>query len=101
VQVETPILWKGAPELNQRNLRQTGASIGPAGMVLADDAAMSERNQRGFEAREPEWLVRRRGEHRGQVDERGIVSSCLTDDAGIMGFWEHYRKVMSAPVSVS
>jgi phenylpropionate dioxygenase-like ring-hydroxylating dioxygenase large terminal subunit len=97
VQHETPILWKGAPALNARNLRQTGASIGPAGMVLADDVAMMERNQRGLEALEPEWLIRCRGLHRQELQDGGIRVGRLTDDAAILGFWENYLRLMSAP----
>jgi fatty-acyl-CoA synthase len=96
VQCDTPILWKGAHELNDRTMRQTGASIGPAGMVLADDTAMWERNQRGLEARQPEWLVRTRGAHRVEVLEGGIETGRATDDVAIMGFWKHYRGLMAA-----
>jgi len=95
-QVETPIQWKGAFELNARNLRQTTASIGPAGMVLADDAAMSERNQRGFAASQPEWLLRTRGTHRVEHDDNGLTTGKLTDDAAILGFWDNYKTAMRA-----
>ncbi|BCP14212.1 aromatic ring-hydroxylating oxygenase subunit alpha [Mycobacterium paraintracellulare] len=95
-QIDTPIQWKGAFELNERNLRQTTASIGPAGMVLADDAAMAERVQRGLAAGQPEWLLRTRGGHRVERGEDGIIAGRLTDDAGILGFWEHYKKAMRA-----
>jgi fatty-acyl-CoA synthase len=97
VQCDTPVIWKGAHELNVRTLRQTGASIGPAGMVLADDTAMWERNQRGLEARQPEWLLRKRGTHRVETGADGVESGRVTDDVAIMGFWQHYRKLMTTP----
>jgi fatty-acyl-CoA synthase len=65
-------------------------------MVLADDAAMIERNQRGLEARQPEWLIRKRGAHRREYHQDGISVSRLTDDAAILGFWENYRTLMGA-----
>jgi fatty-acyl-CoA synthase len=95
VQQDTPVIWKGADELNIRNKRQTGASIGPAGMVLADDTAMWERNQRGLMARDPEWLLRARGTHRIEHDDEGNELGRLTDDVAIMGFWKRYRDLMA------
>ena len=50
-----------APELNKRMVSQCVGSVGPAGMLLADDTEMYERNQLGIEARQPEWLDLRRG----------------------------------------
>lgn len=95
VQYQTPIFWKGAPELNRRNLRQTGGSIGPAGMIIADDAAMYERNQLGLQAGSPEWLVRKRGLHREQQQPDGTAVSNVTDDTVHRGFWRNYRTLMS------
>lgn len=95
VQHDTPVIWKGAHELNDRNRRQTGASIGPAGMVLADDTAMWERNHKGLMARQPEWLLRNRGTHRVEQDAEGNAIGRVTDDVAIMGFWNQYRKLMA------
>jgi hypothetical protein len=96
VQQDTPVVWKGAHELNVRNRRQTGASIGPAGMVLADDTAMWERNHKGLMARQPEWLLRNRGTHRVEQDAEGNAVGRTTDDVAIMGFWKRYRELMTA-----
>lgn len=95
IQYQTPIFWKGADELNLRNLRQTSGSIGPAGMVIADDAAMYERNQLGLQAQLPEWLVRKRGMHREQQREDGTLISKVTDETAHRGFWGHYRSLMT------
>jgi fatty-acyl-CoA synthase len=65
-------------------------------MVLADDAAMIERNQHGLQAGQPEWMIRRRGAHRRAFADDGSSTARITDDAGILGFWEHYRELMAA-----
>jgi phenylpropionate dioxygenase-like ring-hydroxylating dioxygenase large terminal subunit len=72
VQHVTAVQLKGAPEMNQRLLHQTIGSVGPAGLLLADDSEMYERNQRGVQARRPEWLVLKRA------------------------IWRHYRSLMEA-----
>jgi fatty-acyl-CoA synthase len=66
-------------------------------MVLADDTAMWERNQRGLEARQPEWLLRKRGTHRVETGADGVESGRVTDDVAIMRFWQHYRRLMTTP----
>ena len=47
VQHSTAVQLAGAPELNRRMISQSIGSVGPAGMLLADDTEMYERNQRG------------------------------------------------------
>src|SRR5690606_11261014 len=47
VQHSTAVQLKGAPELNRRMISQSIGSVGPAGMLLADDTEMYERNQVG------------------------------------------------------
>jgi fatty-acyl-CoA synthase len=96
VQHSTAIQLKGAPEMNRRMLSQAIGSIGPAGMLLADDTEMYERNQRGLQARQPEWLDVRRGVHRERVDEHGYRIGTATDETGMRGFWSHYRRLMEA-----
>ncbi len=96
VQHSTAIQLKGAPEMNRRMLSQAIGSIGPAGMLLADDTEMYERNQRGLAARQPEWLDVRRGVHRERVDEHGYRIGTATDETGMRGFWSHYRRLMEA-----
>ncbi len=70
VQYSTAVQFDGAPELNKRMVSQCIGSVGPAGMLLADDTEMYERNQRGLEALDPEWLDVRRGLNREHVDEQ-------------------------------
>lgn len=94
VQHSTAIQFKGAPELNRRMVSQTIGSVGPAGMLLADDTEMYERNQRGVEMLRPEWLDIRRGMMRESVDERGLTIGGATDETGMRGFWSHYRSLM-------
>jgi fatty-acyl-CoA synthase len=94
VQYETPIFFKGAPDLNRRLLRQAEATIGPAGLLLADDAEMFERNQQGVQERNPEWLVLRRGLDRERLDD-GYTVANLTDETGQRAIWRHYKELMT------
>jgi len=94
VQHVTAVQLKGAPDMNRRLLQQTIGSVGPAGLLLADDSDMYERNQRGARVRRPEWLVLRRGLHRERVEENGQRSGHVTDEVPIRGIWRHYRSLM-------
>lgn len=97
VQHQGPIRWKGADQLNRRAFQLTGGSIGPAGMVIADDSAMYERNLRGMAARQPEWLLRTRGRHREQTLPDGVQESQATDDTSHRAFWQDYVRTMTRP----
>ncbi len=94
VQHVTAVQLKGAPDMNRRLLQQTVGSVGPAGLLLADDSEMYERNQRGVQALAPEWLVLKRGLHRERTDNGYIVADA-TDEVSLRGIWRHYREVMS------
>ncbi len=96
VQHVTAIQFKGAPDLSERMLRQTVGSVGPAGLLLADDSEMYERNQRGARARAPEWLLLSRGLHRERRDERGHLVGDATDEVPQRAIWRHYRALMEA-----
>ncbi|WP_406435312.1 aromatic ring-hydroxylating dioxygenase subunit alpha [Streptomyces sp. NBC_00631] len=96
VQHATAIQLKGAPELNRRMVSQCVGSAGPAGMLLADDTEMYERNQRGVALREPEWVDIRRGVERERTDDNGFRIGTATDETGMRGFWSHYRNLMEA-----
>jgi fatty-acyl-CoA synthase len=96
IQYSTAVQLKGAGELNRRMISQSVGSVGPAGMLLADDTEMYERNQRGVAMLAPEWLDLRRGLHRERLDERGLRVGTATDETGMRGFWSHYRALMEA-----
>lgn len=96
VQHSTAVQFAGGEEMNRRMVSQSIGSVGPAGMLLADDTEMYERNQRGVEMRRPEWLDLRRGRHREEVDERGLTIGGATDETAMRGFWAHYRGMMEA-----
>jgi phenylpropionate dioxygenase-like ring-hydroxylating dioxygenase large terminal subunit len=96
VQHVTAIQLKGAPELNGRMLQQSIGSVGPAGLLLADDTEMYERNQVGVAELRPEWLDVSRGAHREVVDERGLTVGGATDETAMRGFWAHYKELMSS-----
>lgn len=94
VQHVTALQFKGAPELNRRMRQQTMGSVGPAGFLLADDAEMYERAQRGLQARHPERVFLGRGLHRERCDEGGALVGDITDEVASRGLWDHYRSLM-------
>ena len=96
VQYSTAVQLAGAPELNRRMISQSIGSVGPAGMLLADDTEMYERNQVGVSMRSPEWLDVRRGLAREETDENGFTIGSATDEVGMRGFWSHYKTLMEA-----
>lgn len=96
VQYATAVQLAGAPELNRRMVSQCVGSVGPAGMLLADDTEMYERNQEGLEQLAPEWLDVRRGLNRETFDEKGHPIGSATDETGMRGFWSHYKTLMES-----
>jgi hypothetical protein len=95
VQHVTALQFDGGRELNRKVLRNTMGSVGPAGLLLADDADMYERNQRGVQALRPEWLNLQRGLHREQRDADGHLAGHVTDEVTQRAIWHHYKKVMA------
>src|ERR1043165_3224690 len=76
----TGLQFKGAPDMNRRLRQQTMGSVGPAGLLLADDSEMYERNQRGVNTTHPEWVYLARGEHRERRDADGYLVGHATDE---------------------
>ncbi len=94
VQYSTAVQLRGAPELNKRMLSQSIGSVGPAGMLLADDTEMYERNQAGVRQLQPEWLDMRRGVARESHDDNGFLIGGATDETAMRAFWRHYVSLM-------
>jgi phenylpropionate dioxygenase-like ring-hydroxylating dioxygenase large terminal subunit len=94
IQHVTAVQFRGAPDMNRRLLRQTMGSVGPAGLLLADDTEMYERNHRGAAIPDPEWLVLTRGLHRERQDENGYIVAHATDEVPQRGIWRHYLHLM-------
>ncbi len=94
IQYSTAVQLEGAPELNKRMLSQSIGSVGPAGMLLADDTEMYERNQAGVAQLLPEWLDIRRGTARECQDENGFRIGGATDETAMRAFWAHYKTLM-------
>lgn len=95
VQHVTAVQFKDAPDINRRLRQQTMGSVGPAGLLLADDTEMYERNHRGALIHDPEWLILSRGLHRERLDENGFRIAHSTDETPQRGIWRHYLKLMS------
>lgn len=96
IQHSTALQFKGVPDLNRRMRQQTMGSVGPAGLLLADDTEMYERTQRGVEASKADWVYLGRGEHRERRDESGYRVGHTTDEVPSRGIWRHYRGLMEA-----
>jgi fatty-acyl-CoA synthase len=96
VQHVTAVQFKGGADLNRRMLQQTIGSVGPAGFLLADDSEMYERNQRGVQTRNPEWLQLRRGLQRERLDADGHTVADATDELPQRAMWRHYKQLMEA-----
>src|SRR6201996_9003080 len=96
VQYVTAVQLAEGRELNRRMISQSIGSVGPAGMLLADDTEMYERNQAGVAALSPEWLDISRGVERESVDAGGHPVGTATDEVGMRGFLAHYRSLMEA-----
>ena len=82
--------------MNRRMVQQCVGSVGPAGLLLADDTEMYERNQAGLGSLSPEWLDVRRGLNRERLDDNGLTIGAATDETGMRGFWRQYRRLMEA-----
>jgi len=96
VQETAPVLLDGAPALNRRTLRQCEGAMGPAGLIIADDAEIGERTQTGLMARSPAWLELSRGLERDHTDSDGALRSPdESDETTHRGFWQHYAQVMA------
>jgi phenylpropionate dioxygenase-like ring-hydroxylating dioxygenase large terminal subunit len=90
----TPLLLAGVDDtFNTRVLRQSEAAMGPAGFLLPDDAAASERMQAAFRGRGG-WMDLSRGLRREQRDGDDLVGH-VSDETTNRGFWRHYATVMS------
>ena len=91
----TPMLLAGVPEFDGRLLRMAEAGMGPASFLMPDDLIVAARNQRGLQARTPEWLLLSRGLNREHLDADGRTVSHVTDETTNRGLWRHYRAVMT------
>jgi phenylpropionate dioxygenase-like ring-hydroxylating dioxygenase large terminal subunit len=96
IQHVTAVQFEGTPDINRRMVQQVVGSVGPAGFLLADDSEMYERNQRGVQALQPEWLMLKRGMHRERFDDEGFLVGDATDETPQRAIWRHYRELMDA-----
>jgi len=91
----TPIFMAGADKLNRRTALQCSGAMGPAGLIIADDAEIGDRNQVALHTVKPEWLDITRGLERQSDD--GVVqeSAWGGDETPQRGIWTAYRRAMT------
>ncbi len=93
VQLYTPMLLKGAPEVNQRAIHQTEGAVGPGSFLIPEDVIIAERNQAGLAAQQPEWMDLSRGLHREYQDD-GLTVSHMSDETVNRAFYRRYKTAM-------
>lgn len=90
----TPLTLAGvSPAFNQRVLRQSEAAMGPAGFLLPDDAAASERVQAAF-GRSGGWMDISRGRNRERRDGPDLVGH-VSDELPNRGFWRRWQELLA------
>ena len=90
----TPLTLAGVePSFNQRVLRQSEAAMGPAGFLLPDDAAASERVQVAL-GRSGGWMDLSRGRERELVEPNGDIVGHVSDEVPHRGFWYRWLELM-------
>jgi phenylpropionate dioxygenase-like ring-hydroxylating dioxygenase large terminal subunit len=94
-----PTLIVGAPsETNARRLRVHEESFGPGGFVGPDDAEVAMvRVQEGLQAKPADWVLLARGLHREKLDERGVRTCHITDEAGQRALYRQWKRLMATP----
>ncbi len=91
----TPMYLEGVDDdVNKRILRQSEGALGPSAFLLADDCVIAERAQAALTG-EGGWLDLSRGAEREEVDDRGVITSHVTDETPNRGFWRRYKEVMA------
>ena len=98
IQYYTPMLLKGAPEINRRALHQSEGAVSPASFLVPDDVVIAERLQLAAQSVAPGWLDLSRGENREGRDGDGMVICDMSDESTNRGFWNHYKSVMEHPI---
>lgn len=91
----TPVFFEGMHDINDRVSLQCTGAMGPAGLIIADDAEIGDRNQIALHTTAPDWLDISRGVDRETSDgEDAQVSSHGGDETPMRGMWSHYRDLM-------
>ncbi|WP_108666949.1 aromatic ring-hydroxylating oxygenase subunit alpha [Euzebya rosea] len=89
----------GCEDISLRQLRRSEAAMGPAGMLIADDSEIAERNQAGFRAGQPEWVDLTRG-RAGVVPDPdrayATLDPDLTGELPQRAFWRQYKALMTS-----
>jgi hypothetical protein len=99
VTLTTPVFLAGADELNRRTALQNSGAMGPAGLFIADDGEIADRNQVALHTVKPSWLDLSRGVEREQQQGLGEMSEYPSDETAQRGMWRHYRALMAGAVN--
>ncbi len=94
IQYTTPVLMDGGAELNQRSLRRCEGALGPAGLLLADDAEIADMVRQGLHSDQPGWVLLKRGAQDEEQHADGTRVGALKDETPQRAFWRHYKCVM-------
>jgi len=91
----TPVFFEGMDDINDRISAQCSGAMGPAGLIIADDAEIGDRNRVALHTSFPEWLDISRGRDREKSEgEDAQVSSWGGDETPQRGMWSAYRDLM-------
>jgi hypothetical protein len=55
------------------------------------------RVQEGLQANPADWVLLARGLHREQLDERGVRTCHITDEAGQRALYRQWKRLMAQP----
>ncbi|MHC1561199.1 aromatic ring-hydroxylating oxygenase subunit alpha [Actinomycetospora sp. C-140] len=91
----TPVFLAGARELNRRTALQCSGAMGPAGLIIADDAEIGDRNQVALHTVEPSFLDISRGVERETAEGAVQESKWGGDETTQRGIWRSYRDLMN------
>jgi len=92
-----PLMIKGLPELTEGRLRTHEWFFGPGGFGQPDDTEMFVRVSQGLRAKSVDWVDLSRGRSR-ERNEKGTRVAPIVDEITLRGFYDQWKKLMTAGV---